>query len=132
MVLAATFPSRSRAMRRPHISIAHLLLVVLFCGVALGALRAASAVWASALFTLATGALLVAPLGIIYRRGRRQASWVGFALFGWGYLLLSSVPEVRAQLGTTALLSALHARLLGHAGGDSTFVFSPDGKLLVE
>src|SRR5947209_17145593 len=128
MVVAATVQSRSRTMRRSHVSIAHLLLVVLFCGVALAALRSPSTAWASALFTLATGALLVAPLGIIYRRGRRQAFCVGFALFGWGYFLLSLVPEARAQLGTTTLLGALHARLHAHGGRGSPVFFSPDGK----
>jgi hypothetical protein len=69
-------------------SIRHILIWTAAVGLACVALRNASAAWvgmaqAAVLLTLATAILLV-----IFRRGREQAYWIGFALFGGLYTLL--------------------------------------------
>jgi hypothetical protein len=116
-------------MRRSHVTIAHLLLLVLGCGISFAALRSASELWASLLFTLAGGALLVAvPLAICHCKDRR-AYWLGFAVFGWTYLLLGLVPEARSQLATTRLLEYLLSRVF-HKHAIVSVAFSPDGRLL--
>lgn len=102
-------------MRRIRCSIANLLRIVLFTGIALAALRSGSPLWGSLLFTSAVAAMLVAVVAAVHRRDERRAFWLGFALFGWGYLLLCLVPEARSQLATTALLDFLHARVFGRS-----------------
>ena len=118
----------SYRMRRIRCSIANLLLVVLFTGIALAALRSGSALWGSLLFTAAVAALLVAVVGAVYCRDQRRAFWLGFALFGWGYLLLGLVPEARSQLATTALLDVLHARVFGRSE-PAQFTWSWSGRV---
>jgi hypothetical protein len=114
-------------MRAPRVSIAQLLWVVLFSGVALAALRSASDLWAALLFTLTATSLLVAVLGAVYRPRGRRAFWLGFALFGWAYLLLGLVPEARSQLATTRLLDDVYARVLGRDGLTITLAPRPGG-----
>jgi hypothetical protein len=102
-------------MARPRFSIAGLMVVVLVVGVSVAALRSASGVWAALLFTLTLAVLAVAPLGVVYRRARSRAFWLGFGLFGWGYLALCYGPAIgeatRPNLATTALLDDLRGRI---------------------
>jgi hypothetical protein len=65
-----------------------------------------------------TGALVVlgaAILGVIYGRGPRRAFWLGFAIFGWGYLILGFGPwfhlEIQPHLLTTRLFNELFLKL---------------------
>src|SRR5690349_14196326 len=62
------------------------MAIVLLVGVGVAALRSASVLWSSAVFTLAVAVLSGAVLGAIARRGRSRMTWAGFALFGWIYL----------------------------------------------
>ncbi len=118
------------AMSRPHFSLGTLLLAVLFAGVAFAALKSPSETWASALFTLAVAVLLVATLGAVHRRERGRAYWLGFALFGWVYLILSVVPETAHRLATTGLLDALFDRVHGRSGRVVSVDFSRQGRRL--
>ncbi len=97
---------------RPRFSIAALMGIVVVCAVGIAALRYASELWENILFTLTLGLLAFALLGAIYRRGPRRAFWVGFALIGWGYLLLGFGPwcaeQVRPHLITTWLVDRLY------------------------
>jgi hypothetical protein len=63
------------------------MAVVLLLGVGFAGLRAASFLWASALFTLTVMLLAAAILAAIVCRGPSRAAWLGFGLFGWTYLL---------------------------------------------
>jgi hypothetical protein len=58
--------------------------------IALGlvALRSASPTWVSAMLGLAVATLSTSLLLVIFRRGQQRAYWIGFATFGWLYLLL--------------------------------------------
>jgi hypothetical protein len=100
-------------MRR--LSILGMMGIVLACGVALAALRNASELWAGILLLIDLGAVGVALLGVIYLRGKERAWWLGFGLFGGGYLALTLAPwlaeQVQPKLGTTQLLSYVHSRV---------------------
>ena len=73
-------------------SLAQLMAVVLYLGLGFAALRNADRLWASATFTLSIVAISTALLGALIRRGRARPAWIGFALFGWTYLLVSTLP----------------------------------------
>jgi hypothetical protein len=91
-------------MRRIRFSIASLLGLVLFVAVAFAALREANDLWDSGLFTLMLGLLVTSVLLAALRDGRRRASWLGLALFGWSYLIASLIPQVGSRLLTTRAL----------------------------
>jgi hypothetical protein len=80
-------------MYRPTISIRMLLAIVAFIALACTALVWANGIWATTLFTAALGVLLFAVLALILRRGVKQAFWIGFAVFGWGYLWMAHWPN---------------------------------------
>ena len=96
-------------MRTIRFPIAGLMLAVLVVAVALAALRTASETWAGVMFLITCGVLCLAIVGVVCRDGPKRAWWLGFALFGWGYLLLAQWSTV--NLPTMALLDAIAARL---------------------
>ncbi len=81
-------------MRRIRFNIASLLVVVLILGIGFAALRESSDLWDGGIFSLTLGVLLVSILLAIHRGDARRAFWLGFALFGGGYLVLSLVPSI--------------------------------------
>ena len=94
-------------MRR--ISIRVLMAFVVFAAVGLAALRNADEVWAGMMLLLAMIAIGVAILGATLMRGAERAWWLGFAVFGGGYLVASLCP-MRSDLATTRLLQSVIAR----------------------
>jgi hypothetical protein len=101
-------------MRR--FSIRTLMSAIVVSAIGLAALRNASDLWAGIMLLVALAAVGVAVLGAIILRGRDRCWWLGFALFGGGYLALVFVPwESKAprQLGTTDLLDYVHAKVVG-------------------
>jgi hypothetical protein len=72
---------------RVRFSIAGLMAAVLVLAVAFAGLRTASALWASAVFTLTVTLLAAAILGAVACRGPSRIAWLGFGVFGWTYLL---------------------------------------------
>jgi hypothetical protein len=103
-------------MSRPRFSIASLLAWVALLGLGIAALRSGSPLWANAWFSLAIGALTVAILAAVYRRGSRRAYWVGFASCGWVYMLLALGPWNESLVGpylvTTAVLDLLYPHVV--------------------
>ena len=85
------------------------MLAVLVVGLGLAALRDASAIWAGATFLLTCAVLTLAIVGVVCRDQSQRAWWLGFALFGWGYLVLAFWSSF--ELPTTALLGWLESRL---------------------
>src|SRR5215475_7161898 len=75
-------------MPKLRFSIAGLMGIVLVVAVGLGGLMSPSPMKAGAIFMMTCGLLGLALVGAIYRRGKQRAWWVGFCVFGWGYLLL--------------------------------------------
>jgi hypothetical protein len=83
--------------------------------VACAALRFASELWASVMFTLALGFLCVAMLGALFSHASARRFWSGSALAGCLYLIIAFGPwcstNVSPHLLTTNLLDQLHPRL---------------------
>jgi hypothetical protein len=94
-------------MRNLRYNIASILGAVLFFAVGFAALREADDLWDSGLFSLTLGLLLAAVLLAVHRTEARRAFWIGFALFGWGYLSLSLIPSTESRLITTKALAYL-------------------------
>jgi hypothetical protein len=96
-------------MRTVRFPIAGLMWAVLVAALGLAALRSSSELWAGATFLATCGILCLAIVGIVCRTDETRAWWLGFALFGWGYLALAFWSP--HSLPTTALLHMLEARL---------------------
>ncbi len=98
-------------MRLPRFTIRSLLGVVLLISVALAALRASTAAWDSGILGLTVLTVLTATLLAVHRTHPRRAYWLGFALFGWVYLIATLVPPVESRLPMTEALSCLESKL---------------------
>ncbi len=97
-------------MRRFRFTIGTLMGVVLVLAIGFAALKNVNTTWAGVMVLLTCGALGLAMMGAVLRREATRAWWIGFAVFGWGYLGLalwsysaSDLPE----LPTTILLEAI-------------------------
>ncbi len=102
-------------MRDPRFNIASMLGVISFVAVGFAALREATDLWNSGLFSLTLGVLLSAVLLAVHRTEARRAFWIGFVLFGWGYLSLSLISSTESRLITTQALAYLEkANILGN------------------
>jgi hypothetical protein len=66
-----------------------LLVAVVVVAICLGALRYPSAASASLLFTMAVALMLAAVLKAVASQGERRLPWIGFCLFGFGFLRVS-------------------------------------------
>jgi hypothetical protein len=95
-------------MRDFRFSIVSILGAIVFVGFGFAALRQADDLWNSSLFSLTIALLLAAALFAIYRTEARRAFWIGFALFGWGYLSVSLIPLTGSRLITTKALVLLN------------------------
>jgi hypothetical protein len=101
-------------MRGPRYNIAGMLVAISFVAVGFAALREATDQWDSGLFSLTLGVLLNAVLLAVHRIEARRAFWIGFVLFGWGYLSLSLISSTESRLITTGALAYLEkANILG-------------------
>jgi hypothetical protein len=97
-------------MHHLRYNIASALGAILFVAFGLAALREAdnaNELWDSWLFSLTLGLLLFAVLLAAHRTGDRRAFWIGFALFGWGYLSLSLIPSTEPRLISRKALAYL-------------------------
>lgn len=94
-------------MKRPRITIAHIILFVLVVAIGLAAIRSGSDVWAGAMFSITFFAMICSFLGIAFGRGMRRVFWTGFATLGWSYLILLYIPWLNARVGRFLLAPAL-------------------------
>jgi hypothetical protein len=110
----------------PRFSIAGLMGLVVVVAVGAAALRFASELWASVLLMLTLGVLGAAVLACHERTEKNRAWWRGFALFGWGYVLLAMGPwaseAISPHLPTTMGLDALYAKM--HPAPDAGSIYS--------
>jgi hypothetical protein len=88
-------------MSRLRFTLAQLMGVVIFIGLGFAAMRSATLLWSSMVFTLTVAVLTAAILGAMARRGRARMMWAGFALFGWIYLSTTFWPWAAGN-GVTA------------------------------
>jgi hypothetical protein len=98
-------------MRRFRFTIASLLIVVVFLAVGFAALRESNELWDIGIFTATLGVLLVSLLLAIHRTETTRAFWLGFALFGWCYLVGTLIPPIESRLMTTKALAYLDSKL---------------------
>ena len=82
-------------MTRLRFTLAQLMAIVLYLGFGFAALRNADKFWESATSTLAIILIAAALVGASARGGRARTPWVGFAVFGWTYLLTAHLPPLR-------------------------------------
>lgn len=102
-------------MSKLRFNIRNLLTIIFILGVGFAALRESNDVWESGVLTLTIGALLISTLLAVHRTVSRRAFWIGFALFGWVYLGLSSVPSIESKLITTKALHYLDSKVPGRS-----------------
>jgi hypothetical protein len=95
-------------MRPPRFTLATLMGLIVFVGVAIAALRDANQVWAGLTFTATLGILTTAVLGAAFGFGGRRAFLAGAAFFGFGYLVLATDPATGEFLLTTRLIDRLY------------------------
>lgn len=100
-------------MRLPRFKIRTLLGFVLVVAIAVAALRAADELWDSGMLGLTLLSLMTAVLLAVHRTDRRRAYWLGFALFGWIYLVGSLIPPVGSRLPTTMGLTFIDSKIPG-------------------
>lgn len=92
-------------MRAAKISIRGLLVAVAFAATACASLTYPSTTWLLLLQSLVCVSLLIALLGIIYRREERRAFWIGFLLFGlssWAF----ATWQFSSVVGSVALIQS--------------------------
>jgi hypothetical protein len=80
-------------MTRLRFTLAQLMVLVLVLGFGFAALRNADHYWANATYTIAILSVSTALLGAIVRRGTARVPWIGYAVFGWTYILLELLPS---------------------------------------
>jgi len=125
--MASANDTVERPMKRIRFTIASLLVVILFVGVGFAALRESSDLWDSGLFTVTLGILLTSILLAVHRQESKRAFWLGFALFGCGYLGLSLVQPIESRLITTKALTYLDSKVPGRSAGVYTITFAGTG-----
>jgi hypothetical protein len=113
-------------VRRARLSIAGLMGIVLVASLGLTALRSGTEIWAGATLLATSAVLALAVVGVVCRSGPERSWWLGFALFGWGYLgLVFLWPQTSLVLPTSALLKLIRPSVgpigMGGGGGGGGF-----------
>lgn len=106
-------------MKRRTVRVSQMMLAIFALSLLLAGLLVSSNELASTVLLLTCIVFACSILGAIYRSGERRASWLGFALFGWGYLILIAGYESFRGEGqpapiTTMTLDYLQPHLLRH------------------
>ncbi len=101
-------------MGRLRVTIAGVMGLVALAALAIAALRSATPLSASALFSLDVAAVFGATVAALTLRGRARAVWGSFALCGGGYLWMSLAPPgpggTAPHLITDALIDVAYRR----------------------
>jgi hypothetical protein len=104
--------------------IATLMTITLYFAIGMGALLdpepLQAKVWASTIYTLTAFILMTAIVMAFIQTGRERLAWIGFAVFGWAYLLLLGF-ELTDRGNKPLLLSTW---VLGEILESSRYVFS--------
>jgi hypothetical protein len=102
-------------MPRFRFSLAAILGMLVVVALALAGLVSIREVWSKVLFSAMVFALFISILGISYRQDDARAFCVGFAVLGWGHMLIASGPwfenRFSRNLVTTSMAQYLHPKL---------------------
>ncbi len=102
-------------MRRPRISIAGLMVFVVFLGITFAALRTDTESWSRVMLSLAIASNGVALIGRLSTRSPNELAWTGYLIFGAGYLVLCIGPwcdeHIMPHLVTTPLIDDHYTKL---------------------
>lgn len=98
--------------RPPRPTVSALIGLVAFCAVTFAALRTSSPYWASVMVSLTVLILLGSVAASIW--GRNRSGWSGFAIFGWGYFLLTFTSPFRDVVRPHLLTSVAIAESYRH------------------
>jgi hypothetical protein len=103
-------------MHKLRFTIGGLMAVIGVSAIGLAALAKPNAIWAGALPILAHALLGLSILGVVIRRQAARAWWLGWAVFEWGYLRMSSSASwvwgpLSQDLPTIRLLEYFRVRL---------------------
>ena len=101
----------ARGVLRP--SLAGLALFIAVVGLGLASLRMPSRAGAEVWFGMTALALALATLVAFERPPGRRGFAAGFAVFGWSYMVMSLLPESRAELPTSRPLAILEKQISG-------------------
>ncbi len=77
-------------MRKVRFTIGGFMAVVLVLAIGFAAVRNSDPTWSGMLAMLTYGSLGVAILGMVLRRGAERAWWIGYFVFGCGYMRMMS------------------------------------------
>jgi hypothetical protein len=99
-------------MFRNRLTIASLLVVIVFCGFVFAGLRAGSGAWLKLIYTMTFGTLVYAAIAARYR----GAYWYGFAIAGWAYFFTGIIPWIN-------LTSQSEPRIIVNAGHLTSAVY---------
>jgi hypothetical protein len=117
-------------MRRFRFHLGTLVILVLILGIGFAALRESTETWDSITFGITLGTLVLSILLAIHRTESRRAFWLGFALFGWAYLVPSLIPLIQSRLITTKALAFIDSKLpRSVSGGFEYFDYDNDGRM---
>jgi len=100
--------------RTIRFSIAGLMGAVVVAAIGLAALRDASETWAGVMLLSTCAVLALGIVGVVCRAEGERAWWLGFSLFGWGYLALAFWTwhhDGWPRLPTVVLLDTLTTKL---------------------
>jgi hypothetical protein len=99
-------------MRVLRFSIGGLMGAALTAALGLTALRAASETSAGVTFLVTYGVLGLALVGVVCRGQSDRAWWLGFVVFGWGYLAVAFwSPSYATKLPTTTALEIVCTKI---------------------
>ncbi len=90
-------------MRKFRFTIGWLMILVLVLAIGLAALRNPSVMWVGTIFLATRVILALAVIGVVLRKHAERAWWLGFSVFGWGYLMLITPgpPTMRSMQSPT-------------------------------
>jgi hypothetical protein len=104
-------------MRSIRFSLAGLMGGVLAAAIGFAALRNPSQNWAGVVLLVTLGALGIAMVGAFCRSAARRGGFLGFAVFGWIYIIAAFHPlGIWPKLPTQSLLELLAPRIAGIDG----------------
>ncbi len=107
---------------KPKFSLRFLFIATAYIALGCAVVLSESEFWSLLLWPTSFGSVSTAVLAVTYRRGKRRAFWVGFLVFGLGYLIVLLLIGLWPFTGgeeTAALVLHIPIALIGRIWGDT-------------